>query len=291
MPQTQNQQAGWKPALRTRTIRAAFTSDPDDAYAWWALATGKLEVPGCRFETSAHHIQDINEACVRGEYDIAAVSSAAWPKLAGNYCILQSGASVGRNYGPALATKRLEESEIARGARVGIPGEMTTGALLLRLFYPGVKTVALRFDEIAGAILEDKIDAGVLIHEELLNWKAAGLRRVACLGEKWTAHTGLPLTVGLNVIHRRLGSDLMAELSRAIRESMLLADAHEAEALKWAMRYSREAEPEIGRTFIRMFANADTVRMGDDCLRALKTMFDMAHERGLCDAVPEIAVI
>ena len=275
----------------TRIVRAAFTPDPDDAFAWWAIATGKLTVPDCRIETSAHHIQEINEACVRGEYDIAAVSSAAWPKLCDDYYILESGASVGRNYGPALATKRFDEAQIANGALVGIPGELTTGALLLRMFYPGARTVVLPFDQIARAILEDKIDAGVLIHEELLNWNAAGLRRIGCLGEKWTTLTGLPLTVGLNVIHRRLGSDLIGELSRAIRESMLIAQGHEAEALKWAMQYSREAEPEIGRKFIQMFANSDTIRLDDDCRAALKTMFDMAYERNLICRIPEIRIV
>ena len=277
--------------LPSRAIEAAFTSDPDDAFAWWAIATGRLEVPGCRIETSAHHIQDINEACIHGEYDIAAVSSAAWPKLCDDYYIMESGASVGRCYGPALATLRLEESAIGNGAVVGIPGELTTGALLLRLFYPGVKTVALRFDEVAKAILDGTIDAGVLIHEELLNWKAAGLRRIACLGYKWSRLTGLPLTVGINVIHRRLGSDLIGECSRAIRESMLLAKQNEDEAFNWAMKYSRGAAPEIGRRFVQMFANDDTVRMNEECKIGLKTMFSMAFERALIDRQPNVVIV
>src|ERR1035441_7969992 len=73
-----------------RILNAAFTSDPDDAFAWWALATGRLEIPGCRVATRARHIQEINEACIRGEYDIAAVSSAAWPKLCDDYYILEA---------------------------------------------------------------------------------------------------------------------------------------------------------------------------------------------------------
>lgn len=274
-----------------RTLRAAFTPDPDDAYAWWALATGRVRIGDWHVETSTAHIQDINEACLRGEYDIGAISSAAYPALSKNYVILSSGASVGRGYGPALATKNLQPADLNHGVVVAIPGEMTTGALLLRLFFPNVKTVAMRFDEIAPAIIEGHADAGVLIHEELLNWSAAGLRRLVCLGKKWTEETGLPIPVGLNVVHRRLGSASIGRISAAIRQSMVEADANEREATAWAMKYSREAEPNIGSRFMKMFANTDTLRLDDECLAAMRLLFEMGYKRGLLGCVPTVETV
>ena len=272
-------------------MRAAFTPDPDDAYAWWALATDRVRIGEFQLEISTPHIQDINEACLRGEYDIAAISSAAYPALSSDYAILSSGASVGRGYGPALAAKNLVYSDLNRDVTVAIPGEQTTGALLVRLFFPNVKTVAMRFDEIAPAIIDGRVDAGVLIHEELLNWRAAGLLRLVCLGKKWFEKTRLPIPVGLNVVHRRLGAEWSGRISEAIRESMKMAGAHEREATAWAMKYSREAEPEIGSRFIKMFSNDDTLCLNDECLNALRTMYEMAFERGLIDLVPLVETV
>jgi len=278
-------------ATPPRTLRAAFTPDPDDAYAWWALATGRVRVGDFGMEISTAHIQDINEACLRDDYDIAAISSAAYPSLSSKYAILSSGASVGRGYGPALATKNLQPSDLNRSVVVAIPGELTTGALLLRLFFPNVKTIAMRFDEIAPAIVDGRVDAGVLIHEELLNWSAAGLRRLVCLGKKWTEETGMPIPVGLNVVHRRLGAAAIGRISDAIRQSMVEADAHEREATAWAMKYSREAEPQIGSRFMKMFANKDTLRLDEECLTAMRMLFEMGFKRGLIDCIPKVETV
>ena len=192
-----------EPAIRR--INAAFTPDPDDAFAWWALATRQLTLDGCDFDIKPMHIQDINRGCMRQEIDIGAISSAVWPLIHKNYVMLSAGASVGRNYGPALVARR-NAADPSAGTRVAIPGEHTTGALLLRLFFPGVQTIEMPFDKIAGAVCNGQVQAGVLIHEELLNWKAMGLRRVCCLGQRWSQETQLPLPVGLNVAHKRLGA-------------------------------------------------------------------------------------
>lgn len=272
-------------------LRAVFTPDPDDAYAWWALATGRLKLGGRKVEYFTAHIQDINVACRSGLYDIAAISSAAYPDLNSDYAILSAGASVGRCYGPALAARNLELDDLQRKITVGIPGEQTTGALLLRLFFPNVKTVAMRFDVVAPAILEGRVDAGVLIHEELLNWRSAGLRRLVCLGEKWFDETGMPIPVGLNIVHRRLGANLIGEISNAVRESMRIADINEIEATIWAMKYSREAEPHIGGRFIKMFANQDTYSLNQECLDALRLLYRKAYNRGLIASIPELATV
>lgn len=290
MNQTQTT-ASAKKIQRNSVLRSAFTSDPDDAYAWWALATGRLALRNHKLECSTAHIQDINEACRAGVYDIAAISSAAYPELSSDYAILSAGASVGRGYGPALAAREIGLRDQNRPVKVAIPGEQTTGALLLRLFFPNVKTVTMRFDSIAPAILDGRVDAGVLIHEELLNWRAAGLRRLVCLGQKWFDETGLPIPVGLNIVHKRLGRELIHEVSGAILASMKMADANEAAATAWAMKYSREAEPQIGGCFIKMFANRDTYALNHECVTALKLLYKKAHDRDLIARVPEIEIV
>lgn len=273
-------------------MKVAHTPDPDDAYAWWALATGRIRIGGFGVEVETSPIQVINQRCLDGEYDVAAISSAVYPRLAGDYAILASGASVGRGYGPALASMQIRKAgELRPGHRVAVPGHLTTGALLLRLFFPRITPVAMRCDAIAGAILKGTVDAGVLIHEELMNWEARGLRRIACLGQRWQSETGLPIPVGLNVVHRRWGREMMEEAARKIRLSMDLASQRRAEALEWAMRFSHESRPGISDRFIAMFANEDTLDLKPDCCRALRLLYRLAKKRGLIDNVPHLDII
>lgn len=277
-------------SLNLQQVDIAFTPDPDDAFAWWAILTDRLRMPGFQFNARPMHIHDINRMCHREELSIGATSSAAWPTMYRNYRILSAGASVGRGYGPALVThERLDT--LAPGTRVGIPGDQTTGAMLLRLFYPGVQTIELPFNEIAAAVLRKELDAGVLIHEELLNWKHAGLHRVVCLGAKWMEQTGLPIPVGLVVMHRRYGDECVRQFSAMVRESLVVARNNSDAARRWAMGFSREAEAGIADQFINMFANDDTLNLDADCVRALKLLYEMAFERGLIHERPDVCVL
>ena len=83
----------------------------------------------------------------------------------------------------------------------------------------------------------------------------------------------------------------MRRIASLIRESMMEASAHSAEASKFAMKYSREAEPEIGTRFINMFANQDTIKLDADCQEALRVLFQRAHEQGLISRIPAVDVV
>ena len=119
--------------LEKRTLKAVHTPDPDDAYAWWAVSCRKVQFPGCEVEVETNQIQVINEKCMDGFYDIAAISSAAYPLLSKEYAILSVGASVGRGYGPVLASAAITDVNELASKRIAIPGRHTTEALLLKL--------------------------------------------------------------------------------------------------------------------------------------------------------------
>lgn len=275
-----------------KALAVAHTPDPDDAFAWWAIASGRLRLPDYRFRVDARPIQQINEACLcSGAYEVAAISSAAWPALSRDYAILSSGASVGRHYGPALVTRGCLTIGQLAGKTVAIPGEATTGALLLRLFFPDVRTIELPFDRVGEAIARGEVDAGVMIHEELLNYEYQGLTKLACLGKMWCEATDLPIPVGLNVIRRDLGEALMLEVAHLVQESMVLAQMNREEATRWAMGYSIERASGIGEKFLKMFANQDTLLLAPQCRMALRELYRRAFAAGLIPCEPELDIV
>ena len=176
-----------------QSLRIAYTPDPDDAFHYCALETGRLALPPGLVPVFTHgHIKDLNESCLVETYDVCAISSVFYPAIADRYVIMASGASVGRDYGPVLGGRPGLSADSLAGRRVAVPGTSTTGYFLLRYFYEGYRPIPMPFDQVADAIMRGDVDAGVLIHEELLNFPERRIEKICCLGHRWFEHTALP---------------------------------------------------------------------------------------------------
>lgn len=275
-----------------RALTFAYTPDPDDAYHYCALETGRVPVPPglvCTFAQG--HIRELNESCRNGRYDVCAISSVFYPEIDDSYVILGSGASVGRGYGPVLGQREGPTLTSLAGRRVAVPGTTTTGCFLLNYFYAGFDPVPMPFDQVEDAILDGAVDAGVLIHEELLNFGERRIQKTCCLGARWFEHTGLPLPVGLVVAKRSLGLDLLRVVETLLRDSMADALAHHAQALAFASRFGRGPASGVREDFVAKFANADTLLMPPDVRLGLSALYTKAFRRGFIDHLPALDLI
>jgi 1,4-dihydroxy-6-naphthoate synthase len=274
-----------------RKLLIGCTPDPDDAFAYHAIATGCIEPPpGYVFSMTYEPIDKLNRLAAAGELDVAAISSVHYFHVAREYAVLRSGASVGRGYGPRLVARELAPLSSLAGQRVGVPGETSTGATLLKLFVPGAIPVSLPLEALGAAVARGELAAGVLIHERLMDYEESRLVKLACLGDLWCRTTGLPLPVGLNVVRRSLGPELGARICSCVRDSMLHALAHRLDATAWALRFSHTPRIAVARQFIDMFANEDTVRFPPDCEAGLRRLGAMLRDAALvpADAVREV---
>jgi 1,4-dihydroxy-6-naphthoate synthase len=218
---------------RQTRLTIAYTPDSDDAFYYDALENGLVSLPGYQFRFQREPMACLNRAAVDGRYAVTAISSVVYPEIADRYAILSVGTSVGRGYGPVLVSRTPFSIANLVGRLVGVPGIPTTGWLLLRLFCPDAIPVVMPFDSIAGAVAAGQLDAGVMIHEELLYYPKIGLRKVTDLGAEWCSRNQLPLPVGLNVIRRDLGPVAMGEVCGAIYTSLQHARENPDAALAW----------------------------------------------------------
>jgi 1,4-dihydroxy-6-naphthoate synthase len=296
-----------------RILTFAHSPDPDDAFMFYGFAKGAVRIPG---HTIRHHLEDIqslNERAFRGEFEITAVSAHAYAHLADRYWVLSCGASVGRGYGPILVA-RPEEPQfpsplVGEGRdgggrrhghcpppsssptgveeifRIAIPGKWTTAALVLDLWLAEsrrrVEKVVMPFDQILPAVVRGEVDQGLLIHEGQLTYSHEGLVKVWDAGEWWEKKTGLPLPLGLDVVRADLGLLLAKKISRALRESIRYANAHPKAALEYALQFGRGLKPNLGKKFIRMYVNRDTLRQGPRVQDGLKKLYELAFRRNL----------
>lgn len=277
------------PSRRKLTI--AYTPDSDDAFYYDALETGQRTLPGCELHFRRRPMSVLNRAALRGRYEVTAISSVVYPRIADRYAILSVGTSVGRGYGPVLVGREKCAIEALEGRRVGVPGIPTTGWFLLRALCPTAVPVEMRFDRIGEAVADGRLDAGVMIHEELLYYPRLGLQCVADLGAAWCERHDLPLPVGLNVARRDLGERGMEQICTAIRDSLRHALAHPQEALARVRRFGRGDDGGCTERFVSMFANDDSLVMPADVRTALRLLFCQLVDLGIADDVPPLDLV
>lgn len=280
------------PRAATRTIRFGHSPDADDAYMFYGFHTGAAAIEGCAVEHVLQDIQSLNvRAIEKADLEITACSAHAYAHLADRYAVLACGASFGWGYGPVLVAKTARSPESLRGRRVAIPGPLTTAALLLRTEVPGVETVEVMFDRIPEAVLAGEVEAGVIIHESQLTYEAEGLAKVLDFGELWKERDNLPVPLGLDVVRRDLGPELMQACSAGFRRSIEAAFANEDEAIRYALQFGRGLDVPQGKTFVHMYVNDLTLDMGERGRAGLALLYERAVAAGAIARAPDFTVV
>ncbi len=269
-------------------IRVGHSPDPDDAFMFYALNSGKVKIPGITIGHVLEDIESLNRRARTGELEVTAVSAATYTLVHDRYRMMDPGASMGKGYGPILVARepigraKLEEKVVA------IPGSHTTAALLLRLYVGDPPTIEVAFDKIPKVVLEGQADLGLLIHEGQITHQSMGLHKVLDLGQEWEKESGLPLPLGINVMRRDLGEETHRAISQGLRDAIDYAYSHVDEALEYAMRYGRGIDKETCRRFVLMYVNDYTKRLGDEGRAALTRLYELAHARGLIASRPPV---
>ena len=262
-------------------ITVAHSPDSDDAFMFFGLASGNVDTGGVVVDQVLADIETLNCAAFEGRYEVTAVSFHAYAHLVEKYALLPHGASMGDRYGPIVVAAAAGRSEV-KGARVAIPGTLTTAYLALRLYEPDFTYVVVPFDRIQQAVLEGEAEAGLLIHEGQLTYQDEGLRKVVDLGEWWAERTGgLPLPLGGNIIRRDLGPAMIAKVSKMLHDSIAYALSHRAEAVEYALRFGRGLDRARTDRFVGMYVNDLTLSYGERGRRGLERLMSDAFESGL----------
>jgi 1,4-dihydroxy-6-naphthoate synthase len=272
-----------------KKLSIAYTPDSDDVFNFYAWEHGHVTLGAEDWEPvfSRGHIIELNHAALEAEYDVVAVSSVFYPNVADRYRILCVGNSVGRNFGPMLVSKHYKSVEELRGKRVGVGGHPTTGSGLALMYYPGIELVEMPFDSIVDAIVSGEVDAGVMIHEELIHYRERGLECVCDLGAAWCEDTGLPLPVGLNLVRKDLGTELARDIAATCQSSLLWGFAHSSKVYEYASKFGRG----MAREHIEMFRIEDFLRLSEDVREAMRIMFGRVAAMGLGPEVGAFEIV
>jgi 1,4-dihydroxy-6-naphthoate synthase len=276
-----------------RPLRLAYSPCPNDTFIFYAWVHGL--VPGApAVEEDLQDIDTLNALALRGVPDVAKVSFHAFSLLLRQYALLHAGGALGRGVGPLLVTTpgsslraaaaEGEESlsHALESAVVAIPGELTTAALLVKLFAPGIKRFdVLPFDLIMNAVAEGAVDAGAIIHEGRFTYAPRGLALLLDLGKWWEEETGCALPLGGIVVRRDLGRDTAATVDRAVRGSLEYAWSSPDEPAAYIRAHAQEMDPLVCRQHIALYVNEFSADYGPEGGEAIRRLLGAAADRGV----------
>lgn len=272
---------------------------------FYALAEGKIDTKGYRFEHILQDIETLNQRAMRGELHISAISIGAYAYVLDKYALLPSGASMGDGYGPMVVTDPAKEAlpdavkagdlGAIRGwlkeRKVAVPGLRTSAFMALRLFQPDFDYEVVPFDRIFDAVRGGVADAGLIIHEGQLTYATDGFQKVIDLGEWWKNKTGLPLPLGGNIVRKDIEPEVRRELADILAASIDYGLTHRAQAVKHSMPLARGLDEALADEFIGMYVNDYTRDYGDLGREAIHRFLSEASEVGLIPAPVELEFV
>ncbi len=268
-------------------LTLAYSPDTDDAFMVHALKEGLIDTEGLQFEFIRADIQELNERARRGEFDITAISVAAFPDLVEEYALMPVGASVGDAFGPAIvvaADSPLQSIGDLADKVIAVPGLQTTAHFAARAVLPAFHAKPTYFLEIPAAVKSGSAAAGILIHELQLDASPSGMRKIADLGSLWFDKFSLPLPLGANAVHRRLGPTLMSQVNRLYRSSIEYGLEHRQTTLRAASASAAAGldDLEQGNRYIEMYVNHNSLAFADDTVAAMEQLYAVGSAHGLC---------
>jgi 1,4-dihydroxy-6-naphthoate synthase len=272
---------------KTIDIRVGHSPDPDDAFMFYALAQDKINTGSYRFRHELVDIETLNRRAFQAELELTALSLHAYAHLSDLYLLCSCGASMGDGYGPMVVTRDSCGVAALRQRTIAVPGTLTTAYLALRLCLGcDFPYVVVPFDHIldataAGQFQGQPVEAGLIIHEGQLTYQQQQLTRVVDLGAWWLKETGLPLPLGANGIRRDLGTTVICDVNRLLRQSIQYGLEHRAEALAYALGFGRDLDSRQADEFVGMYVNDWTLDFGQRGREAVRLLLDRAHQARL----------
>lgn len=263
-------------------ISLAHSPDADDLFMYMAVKFGWVGNE-FDFESCALDIQTLNEKALANEFAVSAISFALYPLIADEYALLRTAVSFGEGYGPKLV--RLKNKPLKRNFKVALSGAHTSNALLFRIAYPQARVVYKNFLDIENAVLCGEVDAGVLIHESILEFD----EKLCVEAELWDiwrelAKDDLPLPLGGMALRRSMPLTTAIKVEQILTKAVQIADSNKAILSKMLMERGliRVDEAKLDK-YLSLYANKNSVSMSEIQLKAVDRLFELGFKHKFYD--------
>ena len=262
-------------------ITVAHSPDADDIFMYYAIAFGWVDTKDYEFKNLALDIETLNVEALKGSFEVTAISFGLYPFIKDDYAMLRCAISFGNGYGPKLIKRKGER--LKSRFKVALSGKFTTNAMLFRLKYPQARVVYMNFLEIEDAVLRGEVDAGVLIHESILDFDDS-LEVEAELWDIWQdlAKDSLPLPLGGMALRRSLPLNRAIEIEEILIEGVKVANEKK---LELSRRLQDEKlvriSDEMLNKYLQMYASEESITLSPIQIKALERLYQIGFDNGI----------
>jgi len=264
-------------------ILVAHSPDADDIFMYYAIKLGWVTLKDTEFDNLALDIETLNQATLRGEYDICAISFALYPFVKKDFALLKTAVSFGDGYGPKIVKQK--GVKLKKNFKVALSGQYTTNALLFKIKYPNARITYMNFLEIEQAVIDGDVDAGVLIHESILTYDDK-LEVEIELWDIWQELAGkdLPLPLGGMCLRRSIPLNKAIDYENTLIKAVRVANDNKL--LLSDMLLERDlirVDHETLQKYLGLYANDDSIELSELQYKALDKLYSLGYEHGFYD--------
>ena len=263
-----------------KNISVAHSPDADDIFMYYAIKFGWVTPNDAKFENIALDIETLNQATLKGTYDICAISFALYPFVKDDFALLKTAVSFGEGYGPKLIKKK--GTVLKRNFKVALSGEYTTNALLFKIAYPNARISYMNFLEIEDAVMNGDVDAGVLIHESILTYN----QELEVEREMWDVWVelsggGLPLPLGGMCMRRSIPLLSAIDYENTLIKAVEVANKNRRVLAPMLLEKGliRVDAPTLDK-YLDLYANDNSVKMSELQYKAIDKLFELGYKNG-----------
>ena len=260
-------------------ILVAHSPDADDIFMYYAIYFGWVNSKNIKFENIALDIESLNQAALESKYLISAISFGAYPFIKNDYALLNTAVSFGNGYGPKLIKKK--NRVLKKNFKVALSGALTTNAMIFKMRYKDARIIYKNFLDIENSILSGEVDAGVLIHESILNFDK-NLEVEANLWDIWLEliKEELPLPLGGMVLCRSIPLLRAIECQKLLTKSVSLAVNNKKVLIPMLKNFVRINEKDL-HTYLDMYANKDSISLNEKQIKAIDALLKIGFNNGI----------
>lgn len=264
-----------------RTISVGHSPDADDIFMYYAIKFGWVGIENTKFENIALDIETLNQATLKGIYDICAISFALYPFVKDDFALLKTAVSFGEGYGPKLIKKK--GTKLKKNFKVALSGEFTTNALLFKIAYPDARISYMNFLDIENAVINGDVDAGVLIHESILTYSSVlevereiwDIWVELCNGEE------LPLPLGGMCLRRSIPLPEAIKYENALIKAVDVANKNRKTLASMLLEKGLiRVDATTLDKYLDLYANDNSVKMSQIQYKALNKLFELGYKSG-----------
>lgn len=264
-----------------KVLTVGHSPDADDIFMYYAIKFGWISLEDTKFDNFALDIETLNQATLKGEFDICAISFALYPFVKDDFALLKTAVSFGQGYGPKLIKKK--GTKLKKNFKVALSGEFTTNALLFKIAYPEARVTYMNFLDIEKAVLDGSVDAGVLIHESILTYsdELEVEKEIWDIWKDLCENEDLPLPLGGMCLRRSIPLHNAIKYEEALIKAVDVANKNRKVLAPMLLDKNLiRVDALTLDKYLDLYANDSSVMMNEIQYKALDKLFELGYKHG-----------